>query len=55
MKLALNQQEAAEALGCSVNHFKSNVRPHVKAVYIGSVRRWRPEDLDAWLKRQQST
>lgn len=51
--LALNQKDAAAALGVSINTFKTSVRPHVKCCYVAGMRRWRPEDLDAWLRRQR--
>lgn len=50
--LALNQQEAAETLSVSVNTFKAAVAPHVKCHLIAGMKRWRPEDLDTWLKKQ---
>jgi hypothetical protein len=34
-RLALNQAEAAEALGMSVNSFKRYVRPYVRRVECG--------------------
>jgi predicted DNA-binding protein (UPF0251 family) len=55
-RLAYNQREAAEAMGVSVSHFKSNMRPYVKAVYLGGLvrfpvdllRRWLELNADAW-------
>lgn len=47
-RVCLNQAEAAAALGISVNHFKTHVRPHLKATYIGGARRWRVTELQAY-------
>lgn len=51
MKLALNQKDAAAALGISVNTFKDHVRPELKAVYIAGATRYRVTELQAWLDR----
>jgi hypothetical protein len=48
--LALNQADAARALGLSVNHFKQHVRPHVRAVYVGGLRRYPVAELQRWLE-----
>ncbi len=50
--LALNQKDAAAALGVSVNTFKQHVRPELRAVYIAGCRRWRVRDLEEWLATQ---
>lgn len=49
MKLALNQKDAAAALGLSVNHFKEHVRPKIKAVYVGDAVRYPVTELQRWL------
>lgn len=47
--LALNQQEASKALGVSVPHFVSHVRPELKATYIAGVTRYRVTELQRYL------
>jgi hypothetical protein len=48
-RLALNQKDAAAALGICVDTFKAHVRPQLKAVYIAGATRYRVADLEAWL------
>jgi hypothetical protein len=52
--LAVNQKAAAELCGVSVNHFKKHIRPYIKCVYVGGVRRWLVTTLEDWLKGQQA-
>lgn len=47
--LALNQQEAASALGMSVDSFHREVRPRVSKVLIGSKVLYPVADLQRWL------
>ena len=47
-RVALNQQEAAAALGISVNHFKKHVRHKLRATYIGGCRRYRVTELQRY-------
>lgn len=49
MKLALNQEEAAEALGISVPTFVEHVRPHVARVDIGRRMLFPVSSLQNWL------
>ncbi|MGO9762975.1 MAG: hypothetical protein ACLP1Q_17120 [Solirubrobacteraceae bacterium] len=49
-RLAFNQQEAAEALGISVDHFARHVKPDLPVVYSGSLRLYPRQALEAWLK-----
>lgn len=49
VELALNQQQAAAALGVSVNHFKRHVRPYLHPVYIGASVRYRTAELQRYL------
>lgn len=51
MKLAFNQEEAAEALGIGVNTFKERVRPELKCVYIGRRRLFPVTEIQRWLDR----
>ena len=50
-RLALDRKESAAALGLGVDAFDRYVRPHVRCVYVGSVRRWPIAELEAWLDR----
>jgi hypothetical protein len=49
-RLAFNQQEAAEALGISVDHFARHVKPDLPVVYSGSLRLYPRPALEQWLK-----
>ena len=48
-RLALNQQEAAEALGISVDHFERHVKSDLPVVYSGSLRLYPISGLQGWL------
>lgn len=48
-RLALNQQEAAEALGMSVDAFEKYVKLQVPCVYVGSRRLFAVQALQDWL------
>lgn len=54
-RLALNQQEAAEALGLSVDTFTEHVRPHVAYVLAGSRKLYPVTELQHWLNRERTT
>jgi hypothetical protein len=49
--LALNQLNAAKALGLSVPHFREHVRPQLKAVYIAGATRYTVRELQRWLDK----
>ncbi len=49
-RLAFNQQEAAEALGVSVDHFARHVKPELPVVYSGSLRLYPRKVLERWLE-----
>lgn len=49
-RLAFNQQEAAEALGISVDHFARHVKPELPVVYSGSLRLYPRKALELWLE-----
>jgi hypothetical protein len=49
-RLAFNQQEAAEALGISVEHFARHVKPDLPVVYSGALRLYPRQSLEEWLK-----
>ena len=50
-RLALNQQEAAEALGVGLNMFKRHVRPNLERVDIGGSTRYPMTELQRWLDK----
>jgi hypothetical protein len=52
-RLALNQQEAAEALGLSVDAFEVHVRPYVSYVLAGSRRLYAVNELQRWLDAER--
>lgn len=51
-RLAFNQQEAAEALGISVDHFERYVKPYLPVVYSGSLKLYPLRALEQWLDAQ---
>jgi hypothetical protein len=52
VKLVLNQEEACAALGVSRNHWKTYIRPNVKAVYLGGSKvGWTPAELQRYVDR----
>lgn len=52
-RLALNQQEAAEALGMSVDSFAEHVKPNVPCVLVGSRRLYPVVELQRWLNAER--
>jgi excisionase family DNA binding protein len=48
-RLAFNQQEAAEALGISVDHFERHVKAELPVVYSGSLKLYPRQALERWL------
>lgn len=53
-RLAFNQQEAAEALGISVDHFDRHVKAGLPVVYAGSLRLYPRAALERWLSDHES-
>jgi hypothetical protein len=49
-RLAFNQQEAAAALGISVDHFERHVKADLPVVYSGSLRLYPRQGLEQWLE-----
>jgi Helix-turn-helix domain len=47
--LAFNQQEAAQALGISVDHFERHIKEQLPVVYSGSRRLYPRKVLERWL------
>jgi len=50
-RLAFNQQEAAEALGISVDHFERHVKADLPVVYSGALRLYPRSALERWLEQ----
>jgi hypothetical protein len=50
--LAYNQQDAAAALGVSVDHFERHIKPGLPVVYSGSRKLYPVAGLEAWLSDQ---
>ena len=48
-RLALNQNEAAESLGMSVDHFERHVKSDLPVVYSGALRLYPIAELQRWL------
>ena len=48
-RLAFNQQEAAESLGVSVDHFERHVKSQLPVVYCGSLKLYPLAGLQRWL------
>jgi hypothetical protein len=48
-RLAFNQQDAAAALGVSVDHFERHIKPHLPIVYSGSLKLYTLAALQEWL------
>lgn len=46
---AYTRQEAAAALGMSVDHFERKVQPHIKVVTSGQLVLVPPPELDRWI------
>lgn len=53
LRLALPQQQAAEAIGVSLSHFKRHVAPFLRCVYSGRVRLYRVAELERWLEEHE--
>ncbi len=51
-RLLLTRREAAAALGVSLSHFQRHVQPHLRCVYSGQLRLYRPGDLEHWAERE---
>lgn len=54
-RLLLTRREAAEALGVSLSHFQRHVQPHLRCVYSGQLRLYRPCDLERWAEQEACT
>lgn len=52
-RLALTQQEAAAALGVSVETFVEHIRPTLPSVPAGSRRLYRVSAIEEWLQEQE--
>jgi excisionase family DNA binding protein len=50
-RLLLTRREAAEVLGVSLSHFQRHIQMHLRCVYSGQLRLYRPDDLERWAER----
>jgi len=48
-RLAFNQQDAAAALGVSVDHFERHIKSHLPIVYSGTLKLYTLAALQEWL------
>ncbi len=48
-RLAFNQQDAAAALGVSVDHFERHIKPDLPIVYSGTLKLYSLAALQEWL------
>ncbi len=48
-RLAFNQQDAAAALGVSVDHFERHIKPDLPIVYSGTLKLYTLAALQEWL------
>jgi hypothetical protein len=48
-RLSLNQQEAAEAIGVSVDHFERHIKAELPVVYSGSLKLYPVAGIKQWL------
>jgi len=53
-RFALRAEEAAAALGMSIDHFSKHVRPDLPVVYSGRLRIYSVEALKRWLAENES-
>ncbi len=51
-KLLLSRREAAALLGMSLSHFQRHAQPHIRCVYSGQLRLYRPLDLERRIERE---
>jgi excisionase family DNA binding protein len=51
-RLSLRIEEAADALGVSVDTFERHISPELRVVYVGRVRLYSVPELERWLDRQ---
>jgi excisionase family DNA binding protein len=51
-RLALSKTEAAESLGCSVDHLERHVLEHLRVVYVGARRLIPVAELERYLREQ---
>ncbi len=51
-RLALRIEEAADAIGVSVDTFERHVQPSLRTIYVGRVRLFDVREVQRWLERQ---
>lgn len=49
-RILLRREEAARAMGISVDHFDRNIRPQVRSLKVGRVSLYSPDDLKEWVR-----
>ncbi len=48
-RILLRREEAAQAIGVSVDHFDRNVRPYLRHVRIGRVTLYSPREIERYV------
>lgn len=48
-RLALTRAEAADALGCSIDHFERHIQPDLRLIRSGRLVLVPIKDLEAWI------
>jgi hypothetical protein len=51
-RLLYTREESAAMLSMSLSHFQRHVQPHLKCVYSGQLRLYRPQELERWAERE---
>lgn len=51
-RLLYTREESAAMLGMSLSHFQRHVQPHLKCVYSGQLRLYRPKELERWAEQE---
>jgi hypothetical protein len=46
MAVLWTRKKAAEECGVSLSHFQRHIQPHLRCVYVGRLRMYRPEDVE---------
>lgn len=51
-RVALRREEAADALGVSLDHFERHIAPSLRVVYSGRVRLYGVAELERFVERE---
>lgn len=46
MAVLWTRKKTAEECGVSLSHFQRHIQPHLRCVYVGRLRMYRPEDVE---------